>query len=69
MVVLVKDLNLLALVFLIEEKSFMIYNDEQVWRFYLKDDKNFIKNGKPEKCLFWRSEESKTPKNKNKVIV
>ena len=44
-------------------------NDDQVWRFYLKEDKNFIRNGLPEKCLFWRPEECKNPKNKNKVIV
>ena len=44
-------------------------NDDQVWRFYLKEDKNFIRNGLPEKCLFWRPEESKNPKNKDKVIV
>lgn len=58
-----EGLKLVALAFLREDRSFTIYNNDQVWRFYLKEDNYFIRNGKPEKCLFWRSENSKNPEN------
>lgn len=47
----------------------MIYNNDKVWRFFLKEDNYFVRNGKPEKCLFWKSENSKNPENENKVVV
>ena len=35
----------------------------------MKEDKNFTRENKPEKCLFWRWEEYSNPENKNKVII
>ena len=64
-----EGLKLAALAFLREEKLFMIYNGDKVWRFYLKEDQNFKRNGKAEKCLFWRSEDSNNANNQNKVVV
>ena len=64
-----EGLKLAALAFLREGKSFIIYNNDKVWRFYLKEDNYFVRNGKPEKCLFWKNENSKNPENENKVVV
>lgn len=64
-----EGLKIAALAFIRENKQFSIINNNQVWRFCIKEDKNFIRNGLPEKCLCWRWEEYDKPENKNKVIV
>ena len=48
---------------------FSIINNNQVWRFSLKEDIDFTRENKPERCLFWRWEEYSNPENKDKVII
>ena len=64
-----EGLKIAALAFIRENKQISIINNNQVWRFTLKEDNNFIRNGSPEKCLCWRWEEYNNKENKDKVIV
>ena len=64
-----EGLKIAALAFLRENKQISIINNNQVWRFTLKEDNNFIRNGNPEKCLCWRWEEYNNKENKDKLIV
>lgn len=64
-----EGLKIAAIALLRQNKTLSIINTDQVWRFSLKNDNNFIRNGQPEKCLFWRWEEYNNPQNAGKVIV
>lgn len=64
-----EGLKIAAIALLRQNKGLSIINTDQVWRFTLKNDNNFIRNGQPEKCLFWRWEEYSNPQNAGKVIV
>ena len=64
-----EGLKIAALAFIRENKQISIINNNQVWRFTLKEDNNFIRNGSPEKCLCWRWEEYNNKENKDKVII
>ena len=64
-----EGLKIAAIALLRENKMISIINNNQVWRFSLKEDENFIRENKPEKCLFWRWEEYSKPDNENKVII
>ena len=58
-----EGLKIAAIALLRENKMISIINDNQVWRFSMKEDKNFTRENKPEKCLFWRWEEYSNPEN------
>ena len=62
-------MKIAAIALLRQNKGLSIINTDQVWRFTLKNDTNFIRNGQPEKCLFWRWEEYNNTQNAGKVIV
>ena len=64
-----EGLKIAAIALLRQNKTLNIVNTDQVWRFTLKNDNNFIRNGQPEKCLFWRWEEYNNPQKAGKVIV
>lgn len=64
-----EGLKIAAIALLRQNKPLSIINTDQVWRFTLKNDNNFIRNGQQEKCLFWRWEEYNNPNNQGKVIV
>jgi len=64
-----EGLKISAIALLRLNKMFSIINNDQVWRFSLKEDTNFIRENKPERCLFWRREEYSNPENKDKVII
>ena len=64
-----EGLKIAAISLLRLNKLLSIINTDQVWRFSLKDDSNFKRNGQPEKCLFWRWEEYDNPQHRGKVIV
>lgn len=64
-----EGLKIAAIALLRQNKSLSIINTDQVWRFTLKNDNNFKRNGQPEKCLFWRWDEYSNPINEGKVIV
>ena len=64
-----EGLKIAALALLRLNKIFSIINNDQVWRFSLKEDSNFKRNNKPEKCLVWRWEDYSNPENKDKVII
>ena len=64
-----EGLKIAAIALLRQNKALSIINTNQVWRFTLKIDNHFIRNGQPEKCLFWRYEDYSNPSNEGKVIV
>jgi len=64
-----EGLKIAAIALLRLNKMFSIINNNQVWRFSLKEDINFTRENKPERCLFWRWEEYSNPENKDKVII
>ena len=64
-----EGLKIAAIALLRLSKSLSIVNTDQVWRFSLKDDENFIRNGQREKCLFWRWDPYNNPQRAGKVIV
>jgi len=64
-----EGLKIAAIALLRLNKSLSIVNTDQVWRFSLKDDENFIRNGQREKCLFWRWDPYNNPQRAGKVIV
>ena len=64
-----EGLKIAAISLLRLNKPLSIINTNQVWRFSLKNDINFVRNGQPEKCLFWRWEEYDNPQHNGKVIV
>ena len=64
-----EGLKIAAIALLRKNKGLSIINTDQVWRFSLKEDTNFKRNGQPEKCLFWRWDEYNNPQNAGKVIV
>jgi len=64
-----EGLKIAAIALLRLNKMISIINNDQVWRFSLKEDSNFTIENKPERCLFWRWEEYSNPENKDKVII
>ena len=64
-----EGLKIAAIALLRQNKVLSILNTDQVWRFSLRTDDNFKRNGQPERCLFWRWEEYNNPQNAGKVIV
>ena len=61
-----EGLKIAAIALLRKNKGLSIINTDQVWRFSLKEDTNFKRNGQPEKCLFWRWDEYNSPQNAGK---
>ena len=64
-----EGLKIAAIALLRQNKKLSIINTDQVWRFSLQPDNKFIRNGQPERCLFWRWDPYDNPENRGKVVV
>ena len=50
-------------------KIFIIITGGEEWRFEIREDKNFTRNGEPQKCLFWWKTKCKNKEYKDKIVV
>ena len=68
-----EGMKIAALIFQKLEKVFMIFTNNEEWRFKLKKDEKFKKNNEDQICLFWWKEKIKDNKKieeyKNKIVI
>ena len=64
-----EGMKLAALAFCRLGKIFIIITGGEEWRFEIKEDKNFTRNGQVQKCLFWWKAKSKNKDYKDKIVV
>ena len=64
-----EGMKLAALALTRNKKIFKIITKEEEWKFEIKEDARFIKDGEKQNCLFWSSEKCTSEKYKNKVTV
>ena len=64
-----EGMKLAALSFGRLNKIFIIITGGEEWRFEIKEDKNFTRNGQPQKCLFWWKAKTKNKDYKDKIVV
>ena len=66
-----EGMKLAALALIRNKKIFKIITNGEEWKFEIKADKRFIKDGEEQECLFWSSEKcfSETYKNKITVVI
>ena len=64
-----EGMKLAALAFNRLGKIFIIITGGEEWRFEIKEDNNFKRNGKAQKCLFWWKAKNKNKDYKDKIVV
>lgn len=64
-----EGMKLAALSFCRANKIFIIITRGEEWRFEIREDKNFTRNGQPQKCLFWWKVKCKNEQYKDKIVV
>ena len=64
-----EGMKLAALAFGRLGKIFIIITGGEEWRFEIKEDKNFTRKEKPQKCLFFWKAKCKNNDYKNKIVV
>ena len=64
-----EGMKLAALALIRNDKIFKIITGGEEWKFELKEDARFIKDGEKQKCLFWSSEKCNSEAYKDKVTI